>query len=132
MKIRHILSMTVLTLLAGFAYAGLVAPAPVVIDLDNRFAQGDQFTARKAMNDHEFIGCGSRTLDDGVIPLFRFGFCQAVNSEGDEIVCFTERASLLDEIRATSAYAFITFSWDENDECTRVGFSTQSFYLPKK
>jgi len=123
--------MTVLTLLTGFAYAGLVQPAPVVVDLDNRVALGDQFTARTAMNETVFIGCGSRTIDDGVNP-FRFGFCQARDSEGDFIFCSTQNADLLDEMRALTAYAFITFSWNENDECIRVGSSTQSFYLPKK
>ena len=32
---------------------------------------------------------------------------------------------------ATADFSFITFNWDENDECTRIGFSTQSFYLPE-
>ena len=39
-------------------------------------------------------------------------------------------------MKGTSAYAFITFSWEDDGfgggECTRVGFSTQSFYLPAK
>ena len=37
---------------------------------------------------------------------------------------------LLDNMRATSAFAFIFFAWDENDNCTLVSYSTQSFHLP--
>jgi hypothetical protein len=25
----------------------------------------------------------------------------------------------------------VTFSWNDQGECTRIGFSTQSFYLPE-
>ena len=135
MKIRYVISIAVLTLLAGIAYAGLVQPAIVDVDLDNMIALGDQFTARTSTNETEFIGCGTRNLDDGVNQ-FAFGLCQAEDSEGDFIVCFTQNSSLIDEIRGLSAYAFITFSWQDGGfggtECTRVGFSTQSFYLPKK
>jgi hypothetical protein len=34
-------------------------------------------------------------------------------------------------MRATSAFAYIDFSWDEDGNCTRVRYSTQSFYLPR-
>ena len=37
-------------------------------------------------------------------------------------------------MRVGSSYGFVTFSWDDdgagNLTCNRVGFSTQSFYLP--
>ena len=40
----------------------------------------------------------------------------------------------IDEVRANTDYAFITFNWQDDGfggaECIRVGFSTQSFYLP--
>ena len=132
MKTKRLLSVTILTLLAGFAYAGLVQPAPVSVDLVNMFAQGDQFTARTSAGDTELIGCGTRSIDNGTGNPFGFGFCQAADAEGDEITCFTQRDKLMDEMRATSAYAYITFAWDENGDCVSVGFSTQSFYLPKK
>jgi hypothetical protein len=135
MKIRYLLSVTVLTLLAGAAFAGLAQPAPVTVDLVNMFANGDQLTARTSANDTEFIGCGTRNIDDGTGNPFRFGFCQASDADGDEITCFTERDSLLDEMRANTDYAFITFGWQDDGfggaECIRVGFSTQSFYLPE-
>jgi hypothetical protein len=133
---KKILSVTILALLAGFAFAGLVAPVPVDVDLDNMFAFGDQFTARTSAGDTQFIGCGTRSIDDGTGNPFRFGFCQASDADGDEVTCFTENANLLDEMRANNDYAFITFGWQDDGgggaECIRVGFSTQSFYLPKK
>ncbi len=134
MKIRYVLSITVLTLLAAVASAGLKQPAVVTIDFNSMTAFGDQVTARIAADDVSFIGCGVRVFDDGVNP-FSFGFCQAGVIEDGEIVCFTLNPNLLNEIKAISAYAFITFSWQDDGfggaECIRVGFSTQSFYLPK-
>ena len=133
---NKILTVTTLMLLTGFAYAGLVQPSPVDVDLVNMTAIGDQFTARTAADDISFIGCGTRNFDDGAGNSFRFGFCQAGDADGDSITCFTQNDSLLDEMRAQSDYSWITFSWQDDGsggfECIRVGFSTQSFYLPKK
>nr|CAM58145.1 hypothetical protein [uncultured marine microorganism] len=129
MRVKYILSTVALTVLAGAAYAGLVQPAPVTVDLANRTALGDQLTARRADNDIELIGCGIRIFDDQSGP-FEFGFCQATDSAGVVAFCFTQSPALLESMRSTSAYAFITFAWNENDECIRIGFSTQSFYLP--
>jgi len=135
MKIEHLLSITVLVMLAGIAYGGLVQPAPVSVDLVNRTALGDQLTARTSAGNTEFIGCGTRNFDDGTGNAFRFGFCQASDADGDEITCFTENDNLIDEMRANNDYAWITFSWQDDGfggaDCTRVGFSTQSFYLPE-
>ena len=134
MKIKHLLATVTLTLLAGLAYAGFTQPAPVIIDFDNLTASGDQWTARTAKDDTSFIGCGTRNIDDGMGFSFRFGFCQAGDAEGNTVTCLTENPNLLDEMRANSSFAFITFSWSDdgagNLTCNRVGFSTQSFYLP--
>lgn len=135
MKIRNMFGTIILTLLAGIAYAGLTQPAPVLIDFDNMTALGDQLTARTAPDDTSFIGCGTRHFDDGMGNSFRFGFCQAGDADGNTITCFTENPNLLDEMRGNSSYGFVTFSWDDdgtgNLTCNRVGFSTQSFYLPE-
>ena len=130
MKIGTLFSMGVLTLMAGMAFAGLVQPAAVVVDEDNMQAFGDQATARFSDNDVEFIGCGIRVLEDGVGGVFSFGFCQASDSEEVDAFCTTLNADLLDAMKATSAFSFITFAWNEDEECTQIGFSTQSFYLP--
>ncbi len=131
MKLKITLLGAALTLLAGVALAGATQSVPVDVDLDARFAFGDMVTARTGKGKDVFIGCGTRVNAD---PMFTFGFCQARDVEGDLINCFTQNPVLLDAMAATSAYAFITFAWqDDGDggaECTRVGFSTQSFYLP--
>ncbi len=134
MKIKCLLATLTLTSLGGLAYAGLIQPAPVVVDLDNMTALGDQWTARTADDDSSFIGCGTRHFDDGMGGSFRFGFCQAGDADGNTVNCITTNSNLLDEMRANSSYAFITFSWTDdgtgNLTCNRVGFSTQSFYIP--
>ena len=121
-----------LGLVATVALGGLVQPAPVIVDLDNMTAQGDMVTARYSKNDTEFIGCGVRHLDDGAGGVFPFGFCQAEDADGDAIICVTFNVGLIDAIRGSSDFSFLTFDWDEEKTCTRIGFSTQSFYLPKK
>ncbi len=134
MKIRHVLISAILALSSSIAVAGRVQPAEVIIDLDNMFAQGDMWTARTADNDVDLIGCGVRRFDDGVDPPFSFGFCQATDANDVFVVCFTASEYLLDAIKGTSDFSFLTFSWEgvdpDNFACTRIGFSTQSFYLP--
>lgn len=116
------------------AWAGLTQPAPVDVDLTAGFAAGDQVSARGDKDKDVFIGCGSRSISTGS-GTFRTGFCQAEDEDGDRVTCFTQDAALLDEMRANSAYSFITFSFVDDGNggftCTRVGFSTQSFYLEK-
>ncbi len=131
MKIRYLLSTAALTLLAGVAFGGFFNAGPVLIDLDDRLAFGNQLGARISENDDELIGCGNRIFDDGQGGVFSFGFCQARDSEGVDAFCSTTNGDLLDAMKATSAFAFIVFTWDENDECTHIGFSTQSFYIPE-
>jgi hypothetical protein len=118
-------------LLPALAFAGLTQPAPVIVDLDNYFAAGDQWTARSSKNADELIGCGVLHIDDGQGFTYNWGFCQATDADGVNTQCFTETPSLLETMRATSAFAYIDFSWDEDGNCTRVRYSTQSFYLPR-
>jgi len=126
--------MAALTLMAGAAIAGLYRPAPVVVDVDTMIASGDQWTARTADNDLDFIGCGTLVVDNGVNPVFYWGFCQAGDSDENSITCFTTNTNLLDTMKATSDFSFISFSWQDDGgggaECTRVRYSTQSVYLP--
>ena len=121
-------------LLSTGAFAGLYQPAPFGIDLDNQIAQGDMQSVRDSKDELAFIGCGIRTLDLGGGISVRFGFCQAGDAEV-QVTCFTESPVLLDEMRAANDFSFITFSWQDDGfgglECTRVGYSTQSFYLDK-
>ena len=133
MKARYVLISAILAIISSIAVAGRVQPAEVIINLDNMVAQGDMWTARTADNDVELIGCGVRRFDDG-IDVFSFGFCQARDANDVFVVCFTSSEVLLDAIEGSSDFSFLTFSWSGDDpddfECTRIGFSTQSFYLP--
>ena len=131
MKIKQLLITIVFAVLSANVYAGLTQPAEVTIDLVNRFAQGDMLTARSSDNDFTMIGCGIRKIGFSPTETISFGFCQANSGEeGGSFTCFTQNADILAGINAISDYSFITFAWDENDECTRIGNSTQSFYLP--
>ena len=132
MKTRTIASAVALIFLAATAFAGLSQPAPVTVDMVNMFASGDQLSARTADDDTSYIGCGIRNYNDG-IGSFKFGFCQAADSEGVQLTCFTENASLIDSIEAVSSFAYISFIWRDDGfggaDCIRIGSSTQSFYL---
>jgi len=136
MQASKILTIAALTLMSSIALAGLVQPAPVDVDLVNQAALGDMYTARTADEDNVFIGCGVRNIDDGAGGILNYGFCQAEDAEGDHVFCSTYNSALVDAIASTSDYAFLTFRWADdgagNLECTYVGSSTQSFYLPKK
>ena len=138
MKSKQLLSTAALVLLSSMVFAGFLQPAPVLVEINadlSGFAQGDMATARFSASDLELIGCGIRTFDDGAGGVFETGFCQAVmddgSAEGLRGFCNTQRSDLLDTLKATSDYSFVTFSWNADGECTRVGFSTQSFYIPE-
>lgn len=117
--------------LAPAANAGFTQPAPVIVDLDAGFAQGDLISARDDKDADVFIGCGTRAFAGG----FEFGFCQAEDAEGDQVVCNIDDPVLIDAAQSTASASFVTFSWADdgfgNLICNRVGTSTQSFYLDK-
>jgi hypothetical protein len=130
MKARHLLVALGPFLVAPLALAGYVQPAPVVVDLEGGIATGDMVSARFAGNDVELIGCGVRVfrLESG--DLFEVGFCQASDANGVEAFCSTEDPGLLNVMKATGDLSFVVFAWDAELQCTRIGFSTQSFYIP--
>lgn len=121
-----------IAMIATDAAAGLTQPAEVDVDLTNSIALGDQVSARYTADATQFIGCGMRRRALAGGGYFDNGFCQAEDAKGEHIVCQTTDAGLLEAIRSSGDYGFITFSWDaKTSECTRIGFSNQSFYLPK-
>jgi hypothetical protein len=129
MKMKRVLAASVLTLAAGVASAGWYRPAPVTIDFEARFASGDMNSARTSANPTEFIGCGVRHYAGGTT----YAFCQAGYSEaeGDFVLCSSFDPVLVDAVKAIASFSYIQFSWDEDFNCTQVGNSTQSFYLPE-
>ena len=109
--------------------AGATEPQPVVIDTEGRTAQGDMVTARTADNLLEDIGCGIRVFD--IDPVVKLGFCQAREASGQIATCITENPEMVDVIASLNDASFISFSWNDSSFCTRIGVSTQSWYLPK-
>lgn len=133
MKKNHWISAGALALSSGLAVAGYVQPAPVTVTVNpdgSGAASGDMVTARFAPDAVSLMGCGTRTIDNGAGGTFHFGFCQATDAAGVQGFCSTTRADLLEAMHATGDFSFITFRWDVNGECTRIGTSTQSFYIP--
>lgn len=62
-------------------------------------------------------------------------FCQAgvgADETTQQIVCFSDDPILLDAVKSISAFSFISFRWDGIGNCTAIGNSTNSFYLPEK
>lgn len=130
---KHVWMAAALTLFSSLAVAGFLQPAPVIVTLNgdgSGSATGDMVSARFAPDNVTFIGCGTRSFDDGAGGVFRVGFCQAGDAAGVQFTCFTENPGLLDSMHATADFSFITFQWDVDGQCTAVGFSTQSFYIP--
>ena len=135
MKLRHLVSAFALALFTTLAIAGNTQPAPITVTLNadgSGSASGDMITARFAENEFEFIGCGIRIYDDGAGGTYQWGFCQVADSTDTRGFCSTMRTDLLDIMKATSDYSFITFAWNADGECNHIGFSTQSFYIPEK
>lgn len=127
MKAKHVITAAALALVSTVASGGLYQPRPVTLDIPGRFADGDMLTARDSLNPFEFIGCGIRHSST-----FSTGFCQAGvgEAEGEYFTCFTEDPNLLDAIRALDDFSYIVFRWDVDGNCTFIGNSTQSFYVP--
>ena len=131
MKARQLLIAFLITTASSIVLAGATLSVPVEIDVDARTAFGDMVTARYSDNDDELIGCGIRHIQAGP-TVIKFAFCQAVNGPAPEnfAVCNTLDPDLVEAVHALSSFSFITFGWNEDGECTRVGSSTQSVYLP--
>ena len=128
MKMKFFLAAT-LILFASTAFAGLYLPERVTVDLQERLANGDMYSARYSRGDSEFIGCGLYTLDDYNGGYAAFAFCQAQDANGVVAFCATQNAGLIEAIRALGDFSSVTFRWDENDQCTDIGSSIQSYFL---
>jgi hypothetical protein len=133
MKIKQVVVGTMLTLVGGVAGAGSYRPGPLTIDFDNKVATGDMYSARLSGNPNAFIGCGIRSP----VPGYTYAFCQVnlgpVLGDGsapESVVCFTEDPAHVAAVGALDDFSYITFRWDADGNCTSVGNSTQSFYLP--
>lgn len=135
MKIIRIAGAFVLAAFSALAVAGYTQPAPVTVTINadgSGDAAGDMLTARHAESDIVDIGCGIRVFTDLGPEPYQYGFCQARDENGARAFCTSLDSRILDVMKATADYSYVTFSWNSAGECTYIGFSTQSFYLPEK
>lgn len=133
MKAKRIITTAILGLFSTIVVAGSVIdfPVEVVLNADlSGSAAGNMTSARFSDNDVEYIGCGTRNVDFGGGNLFEFAFCQAGDAAEVEAFCSTENPDLVDAVRAIADFSFVTFAFNDLGECTRIGLSTQSFYIP--
>lgn len=129
MNIKSLLGAGVLGLVsaAAFAGAGFNIPVQVTINPDGSgTGSGDMLAARTSANDVEGIGCGLRTFKTGL----DYGWCQAADAEGNYVACFIWKANLKEVIMGLAPNTYVRFDFDEDGECTRIDFSTQSLFLP--
>jgi len=125
---KKVLLPVAMLIAAVTATAGYLQPAPVeIFDFDDGsgFANGDMNTARTSDSDLVFIGCGIKRFAGGN----DWGFCQARDASDEKRMCRTTDANLLSAMSALNDSSYILFSWDESGNCTRIDYSTQSFYL---
>lgn len=131
---KKILMLAVSMLFSASIFAGYVQPAPLTIETyedGSGFAQGDMVTVRNSKSKNEIIGCGVRVFDDGAGGTFTTGFCQATDDEETRVVCTIANEGLIAGLASVADASFLTFSFNEFGECTRIGSSTQSMYLEK-
>lgn len=131
MFIKSILATMVLSFCISTASAGSTSEVPVTIDTENSIAYGNMVSARFSDNPDEIIGCGVRHYAFADGTEYSWGFCQARVEPGVVKLCSTTNPVLLDKMSNINDFSYISFGWDENDECTNVGFSTQSQYIPE-
>lgn len=130
MQMKQLISIGVLALGSSVAMAGLVTLTQVEVTLNpdgSGSALGSMSAARFSKNTVEYIGCGVRRFEDGALV---FGFCQASTANAVLGFCSTENPFLAQSIGDQDDYSFVTFSWNDTGECTSIGNSTQSFYIP--
>lgn len=140
MRILHYVVAIILAVSATMVLGGAANHGDMLLDLDGKVAWGNMVSVRYTKNGNELIGCGVRSFDNGDGTAWSFGFCQAADADDNYVICYTQQPELLDAIRGSADFSFLVFSWDgvldpdfgsENGTCTHIGFSTQSFYLPK-
>lgn len=105
----------------------------VVVNADlSGTASGDMTTVRFSDNEFEEIGCATRHFDFGYGSEFSIALCRATDANGVRYFCQSENPLFVDAINAIVENSFVTFSWDANGQCTRMGFSTRSLYIPRR
>ena len=114
------------------AIAGSVSIMPVAVTMNadlSGYATGSMSSARRSSNTVEMIGCNIQRFGD-TTPVRAYGFCQARSAGNVMGFCSTDNAELLEAIQGIADYSYISFAWRADGTCSRIGISTQSFYIP--
>ena len=133
MKTRFLTALISALLISYPAMAGQINTVRVTVTPNadgSGSAGGTLSAARNSLNRVEFIGCGFRMYNNATGGITRWGFCQATNSAGVNGFCMIENNDLLNAISGISDYSYVDFNWNAAGTCTRIAFSSQSFYLP--
>lgn len=131
MKVKYLTGFIAMLLVSTSVYAGMVNPQAVEVDLVDRSAKGDMSTARFSDNEIEYIGCGTTVFLNPDGSTYKFGFCQAKTADDVVGFCNSDNEGMVDQMGGASDYSYVSFNWDVDGLCTRVKFSTQSFYIPE-
>jgi len=130
MKFIQLLLTATMVLLSSLAFAGEFKIAPVTIDLDNQWAEGNLIAARFSKNPHERIGCA---VGNGVKSPFgdngAYAYCEAALRPKLKAFCASDDPSMIDTIASINIFSYVYFEW-KDDVCTHVTVATRSIHIP--
>jgi hypothetical protein len=105
---------------AGIAYAGYKTTYLVSVDAPNRTAYGSMGDARASSDSLQYIGCSYAGYST-----YGSGTCNARNSAGQSVYCYTSDAPMLAAIASVND-GYLYFQWDANGKCTYIYSSNSS------
>jgi len=138
MKVSQLLLLAVTLLLSSYAFAGEFQIAPVEIDSDNQWAQGNLIAARFSKNEEERIGCavGNGRLSPGHPDRDHYAYCEASLGNGVDAYCITYDTAMIDTIAGINTLSFVFFQWENGLDgmsyCTHVTVATRSIHISDK
>ena len=137
MKIIQLLLPAAILLLSSHVYAGEFQIAPVEIDFDNQWAEGNLIAARFSKNEEERIGCavGNGVRSPGHPAKDHYAYCEASLGNGVDAFCITYDAAMIDTIASINTLSYVYFEWENrsgDNRCTHVTVATRSIHIPER
>ena len=133
MKLLQSLVPAVLLLVCAQAFAGAYNAAPVYIDIEEQWAEGNLIAARFSDNDAERIGCA---VGNGVLSPdpanAHYAYCEASLVAGESVSCLTYDPAMIDTIASINSFSYVYFRWNDEGMCTHVTVATRSTHIPGK
>jgi hypothetical protein len=111
--------------MASAAFAGLTYSTEVWVNGYGKNAGGGLGSARHSADNNQYLGCN---YDSGSPAT---GWCYANDANNNYGSCTTSNASMIDAIKSMNGDSYITFSWDNNTNCTYIQANKASQYAPK-